>query len=47
MKSLLIATSALVMTAGIAAAEVTVGGDGRMGIIYDGSDWDFTSRIRI
>ncbi|WP_343080190.1 porin [Ostreiculturibacter nitratireducens] len=47
MKKVLFATTALVLTAGVAAAEVTVGGDGRMGVIYDGSDWNFTSRIRI
>ncbi|WP_343080192.1 porin [Ostreiculturibacter nitratireducens] len=47
MKKALFATTALVLTAGVAAAEVTVGGDGRMGVIYDGADWNFTSRIRI
>ncbi|WP_343080189.1 porin [Ostreiculturibacter nitratireducens] len=47
MKKVLFATTALVLTAGVAAAEVTVGGDGRMGVVYDGSDWNFTSRIRI
>ncbi|WP_343080191.1 porin [Ostreiculturibacter nitratireducens] len=47
MKKVLFATTALVLTAGVAAAEVTVGGDGRMGVIYDGADWNFTSRIRI
>ena len=34
MKKVLFATTALVFTAGAAAAEVTVGGDGRMGILY-------------
>ena len=34
MKKVLFATTALVFTAGAAAAEVTVGGDGRMGIVY-------------
>ena len=49
MKKILLASVMLVGVAGIAAAEVKVGGDGRMGIIYDGSidDWAFTSRIRI
>ena len=47
MKKVLFATTALVMTAGAAAAEVAVGGNGRMGIVYDGSDWNFSSRIRI
>ena len=48
MKNVLLASTALIMSAGIAAAEVTVGGDGRMGIIdnFDG-DLAFTSRIRI
>jgi outer membrane protein OmpU len=32
---------------GAALAEVTVGGDGRMGLHFDGDDWNFTSRIRI
>jgi outer membrane protein OmpU len=47
MKKVLFASVALAMSAGWAAAEVTVGGDGRMGLIYDGTDWAFTSRIRI
>ena len=48
MKKVLFATTALVMTAGVAAAEVSVGGDGRMGVIStDGGDLAFTSRIRI
>lgn len=46
MKKILFATSALVMTAGFAAAEVGVSGDGRMGMIYDGDDLQFSSRIR-
>ena len=48
MKKVLLASTALVMSAGFAAADVSVGGDGRMGIIVDeGADAAFTSRIRI
>lgn len=47
MKKVILATTALVASAGFAQADVTVGGDGRMGIIYDGSDYAYTSRIRI
>ncbi len=47
MKKLLIATTALVATAGVAAAEVETSGDGRMGIVYDGTDARFSSRLRI
>jgi outer membrane protein OmpU len=47
MKKVLFATTALVFSAGIAAAEVSVGGDGRMGVMYNGSDWNFSSRIRV
>ena len=51
MKKVLFATTALVMTAGVAAAEVSVGGDGRIGFqSYDGTndgDLTFESRIRI
>lgn len=49
MKKLLLASTALVLSAGVAAADVAVGGDGRMGI-QDGfgdEDLRFTSRIRI
>jgi outer membrane protein OmpU len=46
MKKVLFATTALVMTAGVAAAEVAVTGTGRMGVIYDGNDAQFSSRIR-
>lgn len=46
MKKVLFATTALVLSAGVAAAEVSVGGDGRMGVMYNGSDWNFNSRIR-
>ncbi|CAM3178928.1 outer membrane protein OmpU [Paracoccus aminovorans] len=47
MKKVLFATSALVLTAGVAAAEVAVSGDGRMGVIYDGDDAQFSSRARV
>ena len=47
MKKVLFATSALVMSAGFAAAEVAVSGDGRMGMIYDGDDIQFSSRARV
>lgn len=48
MKKVLLASTALVMSAGIAAADVSVGGDGRMGVrSIDGGDLEFTSRIRI
>jgi len=47
MKKLLVASTALLMTAGAAAADVTVGGNGRMGLHFDGEDWNFTSRVRV
>ncbi len=47
MKKVLFATTALVMTAGVAAADVDLSGDGRMGVVYDGNDFDFTSRARV
>lgn len=57
MKKVLLTSTALVLSAGIAAAEVSVGGDGRMGVIdnFDGVDFGlasddnigFTSRLRI
>jgi len=49
MKKVLLTSTALILSAGIAAAEVTVGGDGRMGIIDrdDAAGLQFTSRIRI
>ena len=46
MKKVLFATSALVALAGAASAEVAVSGDGRMGMIYDGEDIQFSSRAR-
>ena len=50
MKKVLLASTALVLSAGVAAADVAVSGDGRMGIkddFGDSSDLGFTSRIRI
>lgn len=47
MKKVLLATSALVMFAGAAAAEVAVTGTARMGVVYDGTDAFFSSRVRI
>ena len=48
MKKVLLASTALVLSAGVAAADVSVGGDGRMGIVsLNGADAGFTSRIRI
>ena len=47
MKKVLFATTALIATAGVAAADVALSGDGRMGVIYDGSDFNFTSRARV
>lgn len=58
MKKVLLASTALVLSAGVAAADVTVSGDGRMGILYSEAgyanaitgadkDYSFTSRIRI
>ena len=49
MKKVLLASTALVLSAGVAAADVTVSGDGRMGVIdpYGDSNLRFTSRIRI
>lgn len=55
MKNILLATTALVATAGVAAADVTVSGDGRMGVILTDHDANtatsnvaqFTSRLRI
>jgi len=50
MKKLLLASTALVMSAGVAAADVTLSGDGRMGIVYtSGVDNNFRldSRARV
>ena len=48
MKTILLTSTALVLSGGIAAAEVSVGGDGRMGVqSLEGGDIAFSSRIRI
>ena len=47
MKNVLFATTALIATAGIASADVTVGGYGFMGIVYDGTDVDVSSKMRV
>lgn len=47
MKNLLLATTALVLSAGVAAAEVAVSGDGRMGVVYNGDEMNFSSRARV
>lgn len=50
MKKLLLASTALVLSAGVAAADVAVSGDGRMGVAYNSSavnEFGFTSRLRI
>lgn len=52
MKKLLLASTALVMSAGVAAADVALSGDGRMGIVYNNqstasSKLSFNSRVRV
>lgn len=47
MKKILLATSILAATAGFAAAEVTVSGAARMGLVHDGADTQFSSRVRV
>ncbi len=47
MKKVLFATTALVLSAGVAAAEVSLSGDGRMGVVYDGDNANFSSRARV
>ena len=48
MKTILLTSTALVMSTGIAAAEVSVGGDGRMGVqSQNGADVKFSSRVRV
>jgi outer membrane protein OmpU len=47
MKKLLLASTAVVVFAGGAMAEVVVGGSGRIGIVDNGTDTLFNSRIRI
>lgn len=47
MKKILFATSALVATAGVASADVSLSGDARMGVFYNqGGDMEFISRTR-
>lgn len=49
MKKVLLASSVLALSATVAAAEVTIGGDGRMGVTNNnaGRDLAFTSRVRV
>lgn len=47
MKNVLFATTALIATAGIASADVTVGGYGFMGVVYDGTDVEVSSKMRV
>lgn len=47
MKKVLLATSILAASAGFAAAEVAVSGSARMGLISDGDDTYFSSRVRV
>jgi outer membrane protein OmpU len=47
MKKLLLASTALALSAGVAAAEVKLSGDARMGLVYDGADVRLTSRARV
>jgi outer membrane protein OmpU len=51
MKKVLFATTALVATAGVAAADVTFGGYGRFGVLYNeaivGDETNITSRFRL
>jgi outer membrane protein OmpU len=47
MKKILLATTLLVASTGFAAAELTTSGAARMGVVYDGTDTQFTSRVRI
>lgn len=42
-----LATTVLSLSAGYAAADVSLSGDGRMGLVYDGDDIRFTSRARV
>ena len=47
MKKILLATTILASFAGYAAADVSVSGDARMGLVNDGGDTAFSSRMRI
>ncbi len=43
----LLATTAMVLTAGVAAAEVSVGANARMGLAYDGTDTTLSHRLNV
>ena len=43
----LLATTALTLSAGVAAADVALSGNARMGVVYDGEDFGFNSRLRV
>lgn len=47
MKKILLATTLLAATTGFAAAEVTVSGSARMGVVSDSNNLNFTSRARV
>ena len=48
MKTILLTSTALVMSVGMAVAEVSIGGDGRMGVkSLAGADVEFSSRVRV
>ncbi len=47
MKKILLATTMLAMTVGYASAEVKISGSARMGLVSDGTDTVFSSRVRI
>ncbi len=47
MKKILLATTLLAASTGFAAAEVAVSGSARMGVIYDGADYFYSSRVRV
>jgi outer membrane protein OmpU len=47
MKKVLFATTALIATAGVAAADVSFGGDARFGAMYDGTDINQSSRFTL
>ena len=42
-----LATTALTLSAGVAAADVALSGNARMGVVYDGDDFGFNSRVRV
>jgi outer membrane protein OmpU len=47
MKKILLATSILAATTGFAAAEITLSGDARMGVVDYGNDPEFSARARV